>query len=111
MPANASALPFPLTFPTPPKPPRPTMHTQVDLIDLGANRDPRYRYVLVYIDHYTRHVWLRPLATKQPLQVAREVRHCSCGAVAAGVTLVVSAIDEEHTGGSSRAAGNCSALS
>ena len=56
-----------------PQPPAPVC-AQADLIDLGADRDPHYRYVLVYIDHYTRHVWLRPLPTKEPLQVAREVR-------------------------------------
>lgn len=56
-----------------PHPPAPAC-AQADLIDLGADRDLHYRYVLVYIDHYTRHVWLRPLPTKEPLQVAREVR-------------------------------------
>ncbi|KAI7844051.1 hypothetical protein COHA_002391 [Chlorella ohadii] len=50
-----------------------TKPEEADLIDLGANRDPRYRYVLVYIDHYPRHVWRRPLATKEPLQVAIEI--------------------------------------
>jgi len=47
---------------------------QVDLIDLGADRDPRYRYVLVYIDHYSRYVWVHPLPTKEPVAVIRVVR-------------------------------------
>lgn len=45
----------------------------MDLIDLGAGRDSRFRYILVYIDLFTRYVWLRPLATKEPLGVGREV--------------------------------------
>lgn len=51
---------------------------QLDLIDLGAGRDDGFRYVLVYIDLLTRHVWLRALRTKEPLNVAREVRTASC---------------------------------
>ena len=51
---------------------------QLDLIDLGAGRDDGFRYVLVYIDLLTRHVWLRALSTKDPLSVAREVRTASC---------------------------------
>ncbi len=47
---------------------------QLDLIDLGAGRDDGFRYVLVYIDLLTRHVWLRALRTKEPAQVAVEVR-------------------------------------
>lgn len=46
---------------------------QIDLIDLGAGRDPRYRYVLVYIDHYSRYAWLFPLVTKEPYLVVRAV--------------------------------------
>lgn len=48
----------------------------MDLIDLGANRDSRYRYVLVYIDHFSRYVWLHPLPSKEPQCVIRAVR-CS----------------------------------
>lgn len=46
---------------------------QVDLIDLGEGRDERYRYILSYVELYTRHVWLRPLATKEPIGVGRAV--------------------------------------
>lgn len=46
---------------------------QADLLDLGEGRDPRYRYILAYIDLFTRHVWLRPLQDKTAIRVAREV--------------------------------------
>ena len=39
---------------------------QVDLIDLGEGRDERYRYILSYVELYTRYVWLRPLTSKEP---------------------------------------------
>lgn len=42
-------------------------------MDLGEGRDPRYRYILAYIDLFTRHVWLRPLPDEKAIQVAREV--------------------------------------
>ena len=45
----------------------------MDLIDLGVGRDAKFRYVMTYIDLHTRHVWLRPLETKQAIEVAREV--------------------------------------
>ncbi len=51
---------------------------QVDLLDLGAGRDPRFRYVLVYIELYSRRVWLRALSTKEAMLVAAEV---GCAAV------------------------------
>ena len=34
---------------------------QMNLVDLGTGRDPNYRYVLVYIDIFTCHVWLPAL--------------------------------------------------
>ncbi len=43
---------------------------QADLLDLGAGRDPRYRYVLVYIELRSRRVWLRPMQTKTAKEVA-----------------------------------------
>jgi hypothetical protein len=48
-------------------------HWQVDLIDLGAGRDPSHRYIMSYVDLFTRHVWLRALPTKEPRGVAEEV--------------------------------------
>lgn len=51
---------------------------QLDLIDLGEGRDEHFRYVLVYLEMLTRTVWLRALPTKEPLQVAREVRVVPC---------------------------------
>ncbi len=46
---------------------------QVDLVDLGEGRDPRFRYVLVVVELYTRFVWIYPLPTKHALLVARHV--------------------------------------
>lgn len=45
----------------------------MDLIDLGEGRDPKYRYIMSYVDLFTRHVWLRALASKRPHGVARQV--------------------------------------
>ena len=47
---------------------------QHDLLDLGAQRDPCFRYLHVYIELLTRHVWLTPLPSKDPVLVARVVR-------------------------------------
>jgi len=47
--------------------------TQIDLVDLGNGRDPNFRYILVIIDLFTRHAWLRPLPSKHGILVAREV--------------------------------------
>ncbi|PSC74026.1 KRAB-A domain-containing 2-like [Micractinium conductrix] len=44
-----------------------------DLIDLGAGRDERYRYVLVVIDVFSRYCWLYPLASKTTIGVARHL--------------------------------------
>lgn len=49
-------------------------------MDLGEGRDPRYRYVLVYVELLTRRVWLRPLESKSALGVITEVgvwAHCN----------------------------------
>jgi len=48
-------------------------HDQVDLVDLGEGRDPRFRYVLVVVELYTRFIWIYPLPTKHALLVARHV--------------------------------------
>ena len=48
-------------------------HHQVDLVDLGEGRDPRFRYVLVVVELYTRFIWIYPLPTKHALLVARHV--------------------------------------
>lgn len=64
--ACASRAPLFLPFPcTPP--------TQIDLFDLCAEGHDEYRYVLVYIDHFTKHVWLRPLKTKNSSEIASHV--------------------------------------
>lgn len=52
---------------------------QADLLDMGDGVDPRFRYVLVIIDLFTRHVWLRPLKTKEAVHVAREVSGSGLG--------------------------------
>ena len=46
------------------------------MMDLGPGRDTSFRYVLVYIELTTRFVWIRPLATKEAVLVAREVGGC-----------------------------------
>lgn len=43
------------------------------MVDLGEGRDPRFRYVLVVVELYTRFVWIYPLPTKHALLVARHV--------------------------------------
>ncbi|PSC70012.1 leucine-rich repeat family [Micractinium conductrix] len=49
------------------------MHLAADLIDLGAGRDERYRYVLVVIDVFSRYCWLYPLASTTTIGVARHL--------------------------------------
>ncbi|XP_023288360.1 KRAB-A domain-containing protein 2 [Orussus abietinus] len=46
---------------------------QVDLIDLQSNRDGEYKFIMVYQDHLTKFVQLRPLKTKSAEEVARHV--------------------------------------
>ena len=43
---------------------------QLDLMDLGAHDHNRYRYVMNYTDRFTKHVWLRPLASKSSEEIA-----------------------------------------
>ncbi|XP_030765291.1 KRAB-A domain-containing protein 2-like [Sitophilus oryzae] len=46
---------------------------QVDLIDYQSHADGKYRYVLVYQDHLTKFVILRPLETKRSEEVAYQL--------------------------------------
>ena len=46
---------------------------QVDLIDLQSNRDGEYKFIMVYQDHLTKFVQLRPLKTKRAEEVAYHV--------------------------------------
>lgn len=64
--------------PPPPNPPHPPTHahTQLDLVDLGAGRDAKYRYVFVLTDVNTGYCWLRALSGKDALIVARHVSPC-----------------------------------
>lgn len=34
---------------------------QIDLIDIQAQLDNEYKFILVYLDHFTKYVLLRPL--------------------------------------------------
>ncbi|GBM60391.1 KRAB-A domain-containing protein 2 [Araneus ventricosus] len=43
---------------------------QVDLIDLQSHRDGEYKFIMVYQDHLTKFVQLRPLKTKTAEEVA-----------------------------------------
>ncbi|XP_053309752.1 KRAB-A domain-containing protein 2-like [Spea bombifrons] len=46
---------------------------QVDLIDLQSNSDGEYKFIMVYQDHLTKFVQLRPLKTKRAEEVAHHV--------------------------------------
>ncbi|XP_055924454.1 KRAB-A domain-containing protein 2-like [Argiope bruennichi] len=46
---------------------------QVDLIDLQSNSDGEYKFIMVYQDHLTKFVQLRPLKTKRAEEVAYHV--------------------------------------
>ncbi|GFU51131.1 SCAN domain-containing protein 3 [Trichonephila clavipes] len=46
---------------------------QVDLIDLQSNRDGEYKFIMMYQDHLTKFVQLRPLKTKSGEEVAYHV--------------------------------------
>lgn len=55
---------------------KPIIHTemnsrcQVDLIDMQANPDNNYKFIMVYQDHLTKFVILRPLKFKRAEEVA-----------------------------------------
>ncbi|GFU78453.1 KRAB-A domain-containing protein 2 [Trichonephila clavipes] len=46
---------------------------QIDLIDLQSYRDDEYKFIMVYQDHLTKFVQLRPLKTKRVDEVAYRV--------------------------------------
>ncbi|QQP31420.1 Uncharacterized protein FKW44_025029, partial [Caligus rogercresseyi] len=48
---------------------------QVDLIDMQSQADREYRYIMVYQDHLTKFVCLRPLKTKTAEEVANHLLH------------------------------------
>ncbi|XP_067140873.1 KRAB-A domain-containing protein 2-like [Centruroides vittatus] len=48
---------------------------QVDLIDLQSHRDGEYKFIMVYKDHSTKFVQLRPLKTKTAEEVAYHLLH------------------------------------
>jgi len=43
---------------------------QVDLIDMQSQTDGNYRFILVYQDHLTKYVLLKPLTHKRAEEVA-----------------------------------------
>ncbi|GFW13428.1 KRAB-A domain-containing protein 2 [Trichonephila clavipes] len=45
----------------------------VDMIDQQSNRDGKYKFIMVYQDHLTKFVQLRPLKTKRAEEVAYHV--------------------------------------
>ncbi|XP_055924524.1 KRAB-A domain-containing protein 2-like [Argiope bruennichi] len=49
------------------------LRSQVDLIDLQSNSDGEYKFIMVYQDHLTKFVQLRPLKTKRAEEVAYRV--------------------------------------
>lgn len=57
---------------------------QHDLLDLGAGRDPRFRFVHVYIELYSRRIFLRALTSKEAIGVAREVSNGAAVGVGVG---------------------------
>ncbi|XP_035221079.1 KRAB-A domain-containing protein 2-like [Stegodyphus dumicola] len=46
---------------------------QVDLIDLQSNRDGEYKFIMVYQDHLTKFVQLRPSKSKRAEEVAYHI--------------------------------------
>lgn len=48
---------------------------QVDLIDMQSKADREYRFIMVYQDHLTKFVCLRPLKTKTAEEVAHHLLH------------------------------------
>lgn len=52
----------------------PSTPVQIDLTDLASANHPVYRYLLVIVDHFSKHVWLRPLRSKSSQAIAERVR-------------------------------------
>lgn len=46
---------------------------QVDLIDMQTQPDGDYKFILVYQDHLTKFVQIRPLKTKTAAEVAKRL--------------------------------------
>lgn len=51
---------------------------QVDLIDMQSNPDGQYKFILVYQDHLTKFVQLRPLKSKTADEVATTILNIFC---------------------------------
>nr|XP_022912037.1 KRAB-A domain-containing protein 2-like [Onthophagus taurus] len=51
---------------------------QVDLIDMQTNPDGNFKFILVYQDHLTKFVQLRPLQTKTAEEVAKVLLNIFC---------------------------------
>jgi len=51
---------------------------QVDLIDMQSNKDGDFKFILVYQDHFTKFVSLRPLKTKTASEVAYNLIDIFC---------------------------------
>ncbi|XP_022177881.1 KRAB-A domain-containing protein 2-like [Myzus persicae] len=51
---------------------------QVDLIDMQSNKDGNFKFILVYQDHFTKFVSLRPLKTKTASEVAYNLIDIFC---------------------------------
>ena len=62
---------------------KPILHTemntrcQVDLIDMQANTDHQFKFIMVFQDHLTKFVLLRALQTKRAEEVAIQLRYFS----------------------------------
>ena len=51
---------------------------QVDLIDMQSQKDGEFRHILNYQDHLTKFVILKPLVTKQTIEVAKHLIEIFC---------------------------------
>ncbi|XP_050529731.1 KRAB-A domain-containing protein 2-like [Daktulosphaira vitifoliae] len=51
---------------------------QVDLIDMQSQGDGEFRFIMVYQDHLTKFVQLRPLKTKRAEEVAKHLIDIFC---------------------------------
>lgn len=51
---------------------------QVDLIDMQSQPDEPYRFIMIYQDHLTKFIQLRPLTCKKPEEVAKNIIDIFC---------------------------------
>lgn len=51
---------------------------QVDIIDMQSQPDRSYRYIMIYQDHLTKFIQLRPLTSKRAEEVARHIVDIFC---------------------------------